>query len=263
VLVAEDNIANQRLIERLLTRLGIVPTLVGNGRDAIASVRSGSFDLVLMDCHMPAMDGFEATRAIRTEGFQIPVVALTADAMSGDRDTCLAAGMNDYLSKPIVTSQLHATLLHWIPEGREIGPLATSAIAAAEVVGGGLIDQRQIAELFALDPDGSAGFLPAMVESYESTLAETLPAIRAAIAARDPEALEDSAHKLKGVAANLGVCHVFDCTARLVVLARSGTTVGGEPMLADLETALGPAAEALAALLTGGTRPPEADSKAA
>jgi CheY-like chemotaxis protein/HPt (histidine-containing phosphotransfer) domain-containing protein/anti-sigma regulatory factor (Ser/Thr protein kinase) len=264
VLVAEDNQGNQRLIERLLTNMGIQPTVVPNGRDAIEAVRSGAFDLVLMDCHMPAMDGFEATRAIRAEGFQIPVVALTADAMNGDRDTCLAAGMNDYLSKPIVRSKLQATLLRWLPEGREMGPLATSAMAAAELVeGGGLIDQRQIMELFALDPDGSAGFLPAMVQSYEATLAETLPGIRAAVAAGDPEGLEDSAHKLKGVAANLGVRHVFDCTARLVALARSGTTGGGEPILAELEAALGPAAEALAALITGAAASSETDTRAA
>ncbi|HEX7490251.1 MAG TPA: ATP-binding protein [Candidatus Limnocylindrales bacterium] len=263
VLVAEDNLANQRLIERILTRLGIVPTMVGNGRAAIESVRSGSFNLVLMDCHMPTMDGFEATRAIRAEGFQIPVVALTADAMSGDRDTCLASGMSDYLSKPIVTSQLYATLLRWIPEGREIGPLAISAMAAAEGAGGGLIDQRQIMELFALDPDGSAGFLPAMVQSYELTLAETLPGMRAALAAQDPSALEDSAHKLKGVAANLGVRRVIDCTTRLVVLARAETTVGGEPILAELEAAIGPAADALAALLTGAGSLPVTETRAA
>jgi PAS domain S-box-containing protein len=264
VLVAEDNLANQRLIERLLTKLGIEPTIVANGRAAVESVRDGSFDLVLMDCHMPELDGFKATRAIRAEGFQIPVVALTADAMNGDRETCLAAGMNDYLSKPIVNAALHATLRRWLPESREIGPLAASAMAAAGLVeGGGLIDLHQITELFALDPDGSAGFLPAMVEGYETTLAETLPGIRTALAAGDPEALEDSAHKLKGVAANLGVRRVFDCTTRLIALARSGTTAGGEPILTELEVALGPAAEALAALIAAAAAAPEADSRAA
>jgi signal transduction histidine kinase/ActR/RegA family two-component response regulator/HPt (histidine-containing phosphotransfer) domain-containing protein len=263
VLVAEDNDANQRLIERLLTRMGFLPMVVANGRDAIESVRSGVFDLVLMDCHMPAMDGFDATRAIRAEGFEIPVVALTADAMSGDRETCLAAGMNDYLSKPIVTAELHATLLRWLPEGLA-GRWVTPAIAASEPVQScDLIDQRQIMELFALDPDGSAGFLPAMIGSYTATLAETLPRIRSAMAFHDPEELEESAHKLKGVAANLGVRRVFDCTARLVALARSGTTADGEPILAELEAAVGPADEALAALIAGAAGSSGAGSRAA
>ena len=91
---------------------------MANGLDAIAAVRAGGFDLVLMDCHMPEMDGFDATRAMRAEGVDIPVVALTANAMAGDRDACLAAGMNDYLSKPVVPADLTAALRRWLPEER-------------------------------------------------------------------------------------------------------------------------------------------------
>jgi signal transduction histidine kinase/DNA-binding response OmpR family regulator len=265
VLVAEDNLANKRLIERLLERLGAECTVVANGLEAVAAVRGGTYDLVLMDCHMPEMDGFEATRTIRAEGNAIPIVALTADAMSGDRDACLAVGMDDYLSKPIVAADLAATLRRWLSEQRSVGPFAAAAFAAAASAdtGKGVIDQAQVAGLFELDPDGSDGFFATMVESYRATVAETLPGIRAALLAGAPDALEDAAHKLKGVAANLGACRVHESASRLVALARSETTTGGDAILADLEAALGPAEDALRALLEGAARPTETDYQAA
>ena len=269
VLVAEDNIANQRLIARLLERLDVVATIVANGLEALAAVRTGAFDLVLMDCHMPGMDGFEATRAIRAEGLDLPIIALTANAMAGDREICLAAGMDDYLSKPIVLADLAATLRRWLSGEPAAGPVAGTALAAAALAAAGplgadgVIDQGQMAELFELDPDGSAGFIGAMVESYEATVAETVPMIRAAVDAAEPEALEDAAHRLKGVAANLGVRRVNDAAARLVALARSGTTAGGDTILADLDAALGPASAALSALRDGAGLPPETDCRAA
>jgi signal transduction histidine kinase/CheY-like chemotaxis protein/HPt (histidine-containing phosphotransfer) domain-containing protein len=259
VLVAEDNAANQRLVERLLARLGAQATIVVDGLEAVAAARSGAFDVVLMDCHMPRMDGYDATRAIRAEGLSIAVVAVTASAMTGDRERCLAAGMNDYLAKPIVVAKLEAALLRCLPGATNVGPVAAAALAAvAEFDTSGALDQAQISELLSLDPDGTLGFLPAMFESFEATLAETLPGIRAALADDDPEQLEDSAHKLKGVAANLGMRHVHDATARLVALARSGTTQGGDALLETLEAALAPAADAIRALLAE-TGPREPD----
>lgn len=264
VLVAEDNLANKRLIERLLERVGVESTVAANGIDAVAALRDGSFDLVLMDCHMPEMNGFEATRAIRASGNIIPIIALTADAMSGDRDACLAAGMNDYLSKPIVASELAAALRRWLPEEKPVGPVAASALASmASSDPYGVVDRGQIASLFELDPDGSAGFLATMVESYEATVSETMPGIRTAVEAHDPDGLEDAAHKLKGVAANLGARRVHGCAASLVALARTGTTDGSEPILSDLEDALAPAEDALRAMLTGAASQSRPGSQAA
>jgi two-component system, sensor histidine kinase and response regulator len=111
VLVAEDNVVNQRVAEGLLTRRGHVVTVVGNGREAVDALRRGAFDIVLMDVQMPEMDGFEATAAIREwereTGHRVRIVAMTAHAMSGDRERCLAAGMDGYLSKPIDQRSLY------------------------------------------------------------------------------------------------------------------------------------------------------------
>ena len=114
MLVAEDNIVNQRVAAGLLTKRGHQVTVVSNGREAVAAVQQGPFDLVLMDVQMPEMDGLEATAAIRTwereSGHRIRIVAMTAHAMTGDRDRCLEAGMDGYLSKPIDQQSLFAAV---------------------------------------------------------------------------------------------------------------------------------------------------------
>jgi signal transduction histidine kinase/ActR/RegA family two-component response regulator/HPt (histidine-containing phosphotransfer) domain-containing protein len=237
VLVAEDNLAGKRLIERMLARLGIDVHVVGNGLDAVRAVGSNEFDLVLMDCHMPEMDGFAATKALRADGWKLPIIALTANAMTGDREACLAAGMDDYLSKPIVAAELVKALSRWLADRPTTSapiPMPTS-IRFTRI---GELDPGQISELCQLDPDGSAGFLAHMVGDYERTAAECLPAIRLALEAADPYALEEAAHKLKGGASQVGARLVQDASARLVALARSGTTQGGGEVLVELESAL-------------------------
>lgn len=119
VLVAEDNLLNQKLIDLQLKKLGYKAEIVDNGREALESVLSGgSYKIILMDCQMPEMDGFEATRAIRQAeseiGCDIPIIAMTAYAMQGDREQCLYAGMGDYLSKPVRLERLMELLKYWI-----------------------------------------------------------------------------------------------------------------------------------------------------
>jgi two-component system, sensor histidine kinase and response regulator len=114
ILLAEDNLVNQTLAVRLLEKRGHAVTVTGNGREALAALAKEEFDLVLMDVQMPEMGGFEATAAIRemekTSGRHMPIVAMTANALKGDQERCLAAGMDAYVSKPIRTSELFATL---------------------------------------------------------------------------------------------------------------------------------------------------------
>jgi PAS domain S-box-containing protein len=116
VLLAEDNLVNQTLALRLLEKLGCCVDVVGNGREAVAAVGRGEYALVFMDCQMPEMDGFEATAAIRqgeTGSRRLPIIALTASAMQGDREACLAAGMDDYLSKPLGQRDMERMLRRW------------------------------------------------------------------------------------------------------------------------------------------------------
>ena len=119
VLVAEDNITNQRLALAQLKRLGIAADVVNNGREAVAAIERNNYELVLMDCQMPEMDGFEATRAIRRvqhrTGKHVVIVAMTANAMEGNRDTCIAMGMDDYVSKPVQFDKLESLLARWLP----------------------------------------------------------------------------------------------------------------------------------------------------
>ncbi|MFO1350666.1 MAG: ATP-binding protein [Gammaproteobacteria bacterium] len=127
ILVAEDDSINQMVSQQMLASLGCQVALAVDGEQAEAAVITGSYDLILMDCHMPGVDGFEATRRIRAferaHGRRTPIVALTASALSGDRERCLAAGMDDFLSKPISRAQLHAVLTRWIGQPQTALPV--------------------------------------------------------------------------------------------------------------------------------------------
>jgi PAS domain S-box-containing protein len=118
VLLAEDNAINQRVATKQLEQIGCVVTVVPTGRDAIARLRAEKYDVVLMDCHMPDVDGFMATRAIRAEeaftGVHVPIIALTAAAMQQDQNACMEAGMDGYMTKPITTERLHGALARWL-----------------------------------------------------------------------------------------------------------------------------------------------------
>jgi CheY-like chemotaxis protein len=117
ILVVEDHAVNQRITCRFLELLGLTCDVATNGREAVEWTTRQAYDLVLMDCQMPEMDGYEATRAIRFReglGRRVPVIAVTADAMEGTRQRCLQAGMDDYISKPLKKDELHAMLRKWL-----------------------------------------------------------------------------------------------------------------------------------------------------
>jgi two-component system sensor histidine kinase/response regulator len=114
ILVAEDNLVNQQVAEQHLRALGAQVVLAADGQEAVERVQEQAFDLIFMDCHMPRMDGFEATRAIRAFS-DLPIVALTAAAMAGDRERCLSAGMDDHIGKPLRRASLEAALRRWLP----------------------------------------------------------------------------------------------------------------------------------------------------
>jgi CheY-like chemotaxis protein/HPt (histidine-containing phosphotransfer) domain-containing protein len=188
VLLAEDNVVNQRVAVGLLSKRGHAVTIAGNGREALAALDAGRFDVVLMDVQMPEMGGLEAAAAIRQRerqhGGHIPIVAMTAHAMAGDRERCLAAGMDGYLAKPIDPVALFAAIEKGtaMPESLPT-PLDREALLAR--LGGDEDLMRDVARLFLEDCQ------------------ERLDVIKSAIDQRDPDRLMREAHTLKGAAANL------------------------------------------------------------
>ena len=237
VLVAEDNAVNQKLAERLLQKLGHAVTLAGNGREAVALWKKLPFDVILMDVQMPLVDGFEATAAIREAekagGAHIPIVAMTAHAMAGDRQRCLAAGMDDYVSKPINPEALEAALRQWggaggtdaanarsspaavatqaTHKGNGWAETGESAACGADSIGdarndGATADEETVIDLAdALDRvNGDREFLVDMYGQFISGLEAQTADLAAAIDRGDAEAARAAAHTLKGASANLG-----------------------------------------------------------
>jgi CheY-like chemotaxis protein len=152
ILVAEDNAINREVALAQLKILGYTASAVTDGSEAIEALRHGGFDLVLMDCQMPVMDGFEATRRIRSSGERdIPIIAVTADAMAEDRNRCLSEGMNDYLAKPVELGPLDDVLARWLPRSRTADTPAPGADAAPKAIFDGevllqrLMGDRQVA----------------------------------------------------------------------------------------------------------------------
>jgi CheY-like chemotaxis protein/HPt (histidine-containing phosphotransfer) domain-containing protein len=212
ILLVEDNAVNQLVASRMLQQYGCDVGTADDGQQAIDAVQAAEYDLILMDCQLPGIDGYEATRTIRAgSGHRIPIIALTAHAMSGERERCLAAGMDDYLSKPVRREALVTTLARWLPldEPPQGGP----ADEPAEAVGTDL-EPAMIAQLRSLDA-GHPGFLRELVENFAADSAELVASLPAQVAARDGDAVRTAAHRLKGTAANLGAKRLSEACAAL------------------------------------------------
>jgi CheY-like chemotaxis protein len=213
ILVAEDNVVNQRVAQGLLTRRGHKVTVVNNGREALDALAREAFDLVLMDVQMPEMDGLEATRRIRADGPspQPRIVAMTANAMQGDREACLAAGMDDYLAKPIRPEQLAAAI-------------AATRNRAADRPRITVLDPSAIARLQAIAPNAEA--LARLVASFLDNGAVLIAKMAEAAGAGDAEALRRHAHTLKSNAASFGATELAQHCAALEARARAGDLAG-------------------------------------
>ena len=224
ILVAEDNAVNQRVATSILARMGYTCDIAGNGREAVAALTATSYDVVLMDVLMPEMDGLQASQAIRALTHietQPRIVAMTANAMAGDRETCLAAGMDDYVSKPIRINELVTALLR-VPRSR---PTAPSQHDADEL----------LAALRETIGNQADDLLPELSELFQTEAPQLLHAMHTAIDNADHQQLAAAAHTLRSSSASLGSQELPKLCQRLETLGRSGTTTGADQYTATLD----------------------------
>jgi CheY-like chemotaxis protein len=222
VLLAEDNAVNQMLATKVLEKLGHRVTVVGNGRAAFEAVQSGSYDLVAMDIQMPEMDGLEATRAIReweaAGDRHLPIIAMTAHAMKGDRERCLDSGMDEYVSKPIRSSDLAAAI------DRVSGtPEAASAI-----------DQKALLEWM----DGNQELLEQITKLFLEDSPKQMAAIESALRASDAEQTRFAAHSLKGSVGNFRATRAIELAQKLEDAGKASDLKAAADLLPDLQQEL-------------------------
>ncbi|MFA6561942.1 MAG: response regulator [Verrucomicrobiia bacterium] len=238
VLVAEDNVANQKVAMRLLEKLGCRVDVAATGAEAVRLLRLLSYDIVFMDCQMPEMDGYEATREIRRQkgiNRKVPIVAMTANAMSGDREECLAAGMDDYVAKPVELEQVVEMLKRWarlrVESDRPEAAPADAADAAptktaVQQVGLSAVDAEAIARLRELAEGDSQAFLKDLLGTYLTDTAKRLATLQKNAADGNVLELMRAAHAIKGSSLNVGANQLAEYCQQVEEIAETGKLDG-------------------------------------
>ena len=250
VLLAEDNPVNREVAEAMLARYGVAVRVATNGAEAVDAVARHACDLVLMDCQMPEVDGFAAARAIRDQenadharfakssgSARLPIVALTANAMTGDRERCLAAGMDDYLAKPFSAEQLGDMLEKWLGAG--VGgmgaapitvagsPVNDRLVADAVATAPAALDQAMLDEIRKAVPHDGAGLLERVVQRYLDDAPRLIEKMRFAACEGDANTLGRAAHSLKSSSATVGVRDLAALCREVETTVREGGTMPG------------------------------------
>ncbi len=253
VLLVEDNPVNQTVAQFMLKQLGYAFKIANNGAEALEVLRQTPYDLILMDIEMPIMDGISAAQAIRAQwqNHRPYIIALTAYAMTGDRDRCLQAGMQDYITKPLRIQALQRALQQGenalalslgqtpLPDNLPIPTPETAMILDRSVLDGFF----QMA-----GPDAATELLRELLDAYAEDVPQRLMAIEAAIAQANPEALRQSAHALRSGSINLGAVQVGQLCRELEQIGKSGTIAGAQELYPQISLAVGQAVSALEAL---------------
>ncbi|MEM9208081.1 MAG: two-component regulator propeller domain-containing protein, partial [Pseudomonadota bacterium] len=242
VLLVEDNPVNQTVAVGMLEEFGCDTVVAFNGEDAIAQMASREFDLVLMDCEMPVMDGFQATAAIRKRvdaTASVPIIAVTANAIDGDKERCLRAGMQDYLPKPITVEKLHGTLRKWLPSADDRLVLRQSEP----------LDGTSLDNIRNLQGIGGDRMVRRVVSIYLSTSPELLDRLKMSVAARDAEGVRQAAHALKASSQNVGASVLSDLCQKLEEAARGGSLDDAESLRDRIDKAYVTAIHALRAII--------------
>ncbi|HHB76693.1 MAG TPA: response regulator [Desulfobulbus sp.] len=241
VLVAEDNITNQIVARGMMEQAGLTVDMVDNGRQAVAAVENGTYDLIFMDCQMPVMDGYEATGRIRRMERQfgssrVPVIALTAHAMKGDREHCLAVGMDDHLSKPFTEQQLTTLLRKWLHDsgGNKKTPERIQTMDTEKITT--VIDERVLDNYRRIQQPGQPDVIERLVGVYLKSSPEILRTITSAALKGDMEQLWQSAHSLKSSSANLGAANLAGLCETVEEMGRNKQGDNVTEMIEKIET---------------------------
>ena len=259
LLLVEDNEVNQEVAQQILGDAGVRVDIASNGAMALAKLAVTRYDGVLMDCQMPVMDGYDATRALRAEPRHaaLPVIAMTANAMVGDKEKCLDAGMNDFIAKPIDVAQLFTTLARWVKPsqpaaaeppaggredgqsgahalapGRPAAPGQAAAPAAAEPALPTIPGLRMEAALQRVG--GNVKLMRKLLARFVETQIDAMARIAEAVEANDLAAATRHAHTVKGLAGNIGAAGMADSAARVEQMLAQGVMEGRERALADM-----------------------------
>lgn len=252
VLLVEDNPVNQEVSRELMVCLGLVVDCANNGKEAVKAFGKGRYDLVFMDCQMPEMDGFEATRTIRMleadrgrSSMRIPIIALTAHAMQGDREQCLNAGMDDYLAKPFNKLQIREVLERWVAGGAKEPSISempdrpaptvakkspgtlTSAAEKKEILESSpstVLDRKIIDEIRAIDSKKGTGLLARTFRIYLKRLPKQMESLRRAIDASDNKTINAVAHGMKSSSAQVGAVRLASFFEEMEMMGRRENT---------------------------------------
>jgi PAS domain S-box-containing protein len=249
ILLAEDNAVNQKVALHLLKRMGYLADVAANGLEVLQALKRQPYDVILMDMQMPEMDGLEATRCIHQQwpAEQRPwIIAMTANALQGDRERCLEAGMDDYVSKPVRPEELAQALLQYQPHaGQTEARASTQPINPTPVEDKGgdhpidpndqVLEAQVLAELYDLLGDQAPQMIGELVDLYIETATSLLEAMRTAIQQEDARALYQAAHTLKPGSAHLGALHLSNLCKELEAIGNAGQLEGAAAKLTELE----------------------------
>lgn len=253
ILLVEDNAINQQVATELLEQAGFVVTIANNGKEGVQAVTKSEFDLVLMDIQMPELDGHEATQIIRKEPRldSLPIVALTAHAMAGEREKCLNSGMNDYLSKPIRTEDLYAVLIKWITPGERSVPVSKDQMPSEE-------DRDELpVELPGINISeglknvgGKERFFKKLLLEFYKDYRKAAPEITEALSKGQTEHVKRRAHTIKGVAASIGAERLMKNASVLEGAFIHDTGEDKHALLSGLKESLDEVLESIGTMLT-------------
>ena len=248
ILLAEDNLVNQEVTVAMLDESRCQIDIVENGIQAVQAYKNNLYDIILMDCQMPDMDGIEATRIIRnmdatSSEFQIPIIALTANTFEGDREKCIHAGMNDFLGKPFNQDQLHDIILKWLPQGRQFDSSSnhrqqtlTEGHSSVQATFPELFDQTVLNQYRLLDKQGEKKLMNRVADAYLKQSPQQMNTLKNAITTQNFSDIKTAAHSLKSSSANIGAMTLSALYRQLENQGRENSADNIETVFKEAET---------------------------